>query len=260
MIEVPFHYAVGFAALFGATIGSFLNVVIHRVPLGQSVVRPRSRCPQCDWTIPAWANIPILSYAALGGRCWSCKARISLRYPLVEALTAAIFVTVLLVAPSYTRLIAHWALAAALIAIAFIDLDHQIIPNSITYPGIVLGLALSFFSSPPVPLDAFLGALVPAGMMFVIAEIYERRRGEIGLGMGDVKLVAMLGAFLGLQAGFGIMVLGSLLGLLHGLGMMLFAGAGRRTRIPFGPALCLAGLLHIYDPLLFPGLLERIVP
>ena len=140
MIEVPIHYALGFAALFGAMIGSFLNVVIHRLPLGQSIVRPLSRCPHCNWLIPAWANIPIVSYAALRGRCWSCKAGISLRYPLVEALTAAIFVGALWVAPSYTRLFAHWALGAALVAIAFIDLDHKIIPNSITYPGIVMGV------------------------------------------------------------------------------------------------------------------------
>ena len=257
---MPFHYAIGFAVLFGATIGSFLNVVIHRLPLGQSVVRPRSRCPHCSWMIPAWANIPILSYVALRGRCWSCSAPISLRYPLVEALTAVVFVGVLWVAPSYTRLFAHWALGAALVAVAFIDLDHKIIPNSITLPGIVIGMALAFVDPPPGPLDALLGVLIPAGLMFAIAEIYERRSGAIGLGMGDVKLVAMLGAFLGVQAGFGIMVLGSLLGIVHGLIMMLFAGAGRRTRIPFGPALCLAGLFHIYDPMLFPGLIERLLP
>ena len=257
---MPIHYALGFAALFGAMIGSFLNVVIHRLPLGQSIVRPRSRCPHCKWLIRAWANIPIVSYAALRGRCWSCKAGISLRYPLVEALTAAIFVGALWVAPSYTRLFAHWALGAALVAIAFIDLDHKIIPNSITYPGIVMGVLLAWIAPPPLPLDSFLGVLIPGGLMFLVAEIYERRAGTIGLGMGDVKLVAMLGAVLGLQAGFGIMILGSLLGILHGVAMMLFAGANRKTRSPCGPARCLAGLLHIYNPFLFPDLIARLLP
>ena len=247
--------AIGFAAALGCVIGSFLNVVINRLPLGQSIVHQRSRCPHCGDAIPSWLNVPILSYALLRGRCRSCHAAISLRYPAVELLTGVLFVLVLLLAPPGLRLLAHWALAAALIAVTFIDLDHQIIPNAITLPGIGLGLALAFAAPPPLWLDAILGVAVGGGLMWAISAYYEWRRGEIGLGMGDVKLVAMLGAFLGVQAALGVMVLGSLAGLLYGGGYIWLRGGGRRTRIPFGPALALAGLAH----LLWPDLLLRVL-
>ena len=244
-------YAVGFAALLGSVVGSFLNVVIYRLPRGESVVRPRSRCPHCGWMIPAWANIPILSYVALGGRCRGCRARISVRYPLVEALTAALFVALLWWSPSGLRLLASWGLASALVAVAFIDLDHQIIPNQITLPGIGIGLLLAFVAPPPLWLDAGLGVLLGGGLMWAVSALYEWRTGQIGLGMGDVKLVAMLGAFLGVEAAIGVMVVGSVLGLLYGIAMIARTGGGRKTRIPFGPALVAAGVLHLFEPRAF---------
>ena len=246
--EVPLAFAIGFSAALGSVIGSFLNVVIHRLPRNESLVHPRSRCPKCGDQIPGWLNVPILSWIALRGRCRCCKAPISPRYPAVEALTALLFVALALLEPLGARLVAHWALAAALVAVTFIDLEHQIIPNSITFPGIALGLALSFVAPPPGWLDAGLGVVVGGGLMWAVSAFYEWRTGQIGLGMGDVKLVAMLGAFLGVEAALGIMVLSSLLGLVYGLGYIATHGGGRRTRIPFGPALAVAGLVHLFVP------------
>ena len=244
-------YVVGFAALLGSVVGSFLNVVIHRLPRGESLVRPRSRCPHCAWMIPAWANLPILSYVALGGRCRGCHRRISARYPLVEALTAALFVALLWASPPGLRLLASWGLASALVAVAFIDLDHQIIPNQITLPGIGIGLLLGWVAPPPAWLDAGAGVLLGGGLMWAISALYEWRTGQIGLGMGDVKLVAMLGAFLGVEAAIGVMVVGSLLGLLYGIVLIARTRGGRQTRIPFGPALVAAGVLHLFEPRAF---------
>jgi len=249
--DVPVAYAVGFAALLGSVVGSFLNVVIHRLPRGESVVRPRSRCPACGWMIPAWANVPILSYLAVRGRCRGCRARISPRYPLVEALTAALFVALLWWSPPGLRLLASWALASALVAVAFIDLDHQIIPNEITLPGIVIGMLLALVAPPPLWFDALLGVVIGGGLMWGVSAAYEWRTGQIGLGMGDVKLVAMLGAFLGIEAALGVMVVGSLLGLLYGIALIVHRGGGRKTRIPFGPALVAAGVVHLFEPQAF---------
>lgn len=252
---MPLAYAVGMAAALGSIVGSFLNVVIYRAPRGESILRPRSRCPACGDPIPAWANIPILSWLALRGHCRHCGAAISLRYPLVEALTALLFVAVLWDAPSLARLLAGWGLVAALVAVAFIDWDHQIVPNWITFPGMAIGLALSFAAPPPVWVDALLGLVVGGGLMWGVAAAYEWRAGRTGLGMGDVKLVAMLGAFLGLEAALGVMVTGSLLGLVYGLAFIRAHGGDRRTRIPFAPALALAGVVHLFEP----GLVTRAV-
>src|SRR5262245_36081032 len=161
----------------GSAIGSFLNVVIYRVPRDESIVRPGSHCPRCQTPIPAWANIPIVAWLALRGRCRSCREPISPRYLLVEALTGAVFLALYLHDGLEPRLPADWALAAALIAVAFIDLDHQIVPNVITYPGVVLAFAVAWFLPPPwwisetVPFiaSAALGALVGGGMMLGIS-------------------------------------------------------------------------------------------
>ena len=249
--EFPPWLLVGAAFALGACIGSFLNVVAHRLPHGQSLVHPRSRCPVCLATIPAWANVPIFSWFYLRGRCRRCDAPISVRYPLVEAATAALFVLLMLrwleigLGP---RLLVDWLLASTLVAVSLIDADHRIIPNEITYPGIPLGLLLAWLVPGPTLIDALLGLVIPGGMLWALSEAYERLRGQIGLGMGDVKLVAMLGAFLGLQPALEIIVLGSCLGLVWGLFLIAFRGADRLTRIPFGPALASAALIQLFAP------------
>jgi len=255
-VELPESVLLGAAFAFGACIGSFLNVVIYRVPRDMSVVRPRSSCPHCEWVIPGWANVPVISYVLLLGRCRGCGARISPRYPIVEAVTGLLFVALLAHGGLDWQLPVRWALAAALLAVAFIDYEHHIIPNAITYPGIPLGLLLSFFLPAPDWREALAGVAIAGGMMWAISAFYQWRTGRVGLGMGDVKLVAMLGGFLGIQAALGTMVLGSLLGLVHGLVMIGVTRGGRHTQIPFGPALALAGIVHLFDPLLLPHLLS----
>ncbi len=246
----------------GAAIGSFLNVVIHRVPRRESIVSPGSHCPRCDTPIPAWANIPIVAWLALRGRCRSCREPISPRYLLVEVLTGAVFLALYLHDGLTLRLLADWTLAAALIAVAFIDLDHKIVPDVITLPGILLAFAVALLVPPPwwsssVPFIASsaLGALIGGGMMLGISRYYEwRHDGEIGLGLGDVKLITMLGAFLGLDSVLSVMILGSLLGIVHWASLRLAGKASRLTRIAFAPSLAAAGVLHLFFPSIVPYL------
>ncbi|MFQ5513076.1 MAG: prepilin peptidase [Myxococcota bacterium] len=246
----------GMVFVLGCTVGSFLNVVIHRLPRGESLVRPGSHCPRCAATIPPWANVPLLGYALLRGRCVRCQGPISARYPLVEALTGGLFLALFLRWGLTPVLGVYWPLGATLIAVTFIDLDHQIIPNAITIPGMGIGLASAWACPfPPGPVDALLGFAGIGGLLWGISALYERRTGRIGLGMGDVKLMAMLGAFLGLQATLGILVLGSLLGLGQAAVLLALHRAGRLTRIPFGPALAIAGAAHLFDPALVTRLL-----
>jgi leader peptidase (prepilin peptidase)/N-methyltransferase len=248
-----------FAFALGACIGSFLNVVVWRLPRGESLVRPRSRCPGCGAAIPAWANVPLLSYLALRGRCRACGARISLRYPLIEALTGAAFAAFLLVHGPGPRLLVDWTLASALIAVTFIDLDHHIIPDSITLPGMVAGLALALFA-PELGIgfrEALFGLLGMGGILWAVSAGFEHFAGKTGLGMGDVKLMAMLGSFLGFQGAVGVLVLGSLVGIVYGVAMIVALRSGRGTHIPFGPALALAGVLFLFEPDLLQRLLER---
>jgi leader peptidase (prepilin peptidase)/N-methyltransferase len=251
--------ALAFVFALGTIVGSFLNVVIYRVPLGRSIVTPGSACPHCEKAILAWANVPLLSYLVLRGRCFSCRAPISPRYPAVEALTGALFAAAWLWGES-GRLPLDWALLGALVAVTFIDLDHHIIPNAITLPGIPLGLLAALLwppadwtSGPLFLLSAASGMLLGGGMLWAIAAFYEWRTGQIGLGLGDVKLVAMLGAWLGLDAALGVIVLGSLLGIGHALALIALRGGGRKTKIPFGPALALAGALHVLWLVLLAG-------
>lgn len=256
--DLPLGYLVGFSFVLGTAVGSFLNVVVHRVPAGESIVRPRSRCPACSWSIPAWANIPVLSYLLLRGSCHSCGVRISPRYVVIELLTGALFAGLVVFGSTGLRIVPELGLASALIAVAFIDAEHQIIPNSITYPGILLGLLCAATLPPPGWLDALLGVVMVGGMMWGVSAAYEWRTGRIGLGMGDVKLVAMLGGFLGLQGALGSLVIGSFAGLAHGLVAMALFGTGRLTRIPFGPALAAAGILHLFVPDVLPRLLAAL--
>ena len=172
--QMPPALMIGAATLLGACIGSFLNVVIHRLPRGASLVWPGSHCPGCDAAIPWWANVPIVSYVALGGKCRSCGVSISSRYPLVEAATAVLFAALMIRALGSAtgvgpRLLVDWLLAATLIAVTFIDAEHQIIPNAITYPGIPLGLLLAWAAPPPGLTEAVLGLTIAGGSMWALS-------------------------------------------------------------------------------------------
>lgn len=247
---------VAFVFVFGAVVGSFLNVVVWRLPRNESVVRPRSYCPACGVTIPALWNLPLLSWLLLRGRCRSCKTAISVRYPLVELATALLFVALLLHQGPGLRFLADCFAGSILIAAAYIDGQHRIIPNELTLPAIPVGLAFAGFAPPPGLLEAGAGALVVGGLLWGIAAAYERFAGRMGLGMGDVKLVTMLACFLGLEATLGVLVLGSLLGIAQAVMVVVFRGGGRLTQIPFGPALAAAGLFHLVNPTLFPRLFQ----
>lgn len=232
--------------IFGAIIGSFLNVVIARLPRDESLVTPRSRCPRCEQALPWYDNIPFLSYIWLRGRCRSCHVRISLRYPLVEALTAFLFGAAVNRFGLSVDLAAALVLISSLIAITFIDLDHQIIPNEISLPGIPIGFLFGAFRPTVGPIDAALGVLAGGGILFLIAFLYEKIRGQEGMGMGDVKLLAMLGGFLGWQGVLTALVVGSLIGSLIGLTVMMLKGKSLRLAIPFGPFLALGALVHLF--------------
>ena len=256
----------------GACIGSFLNVCIYRIPADQSVVWPRSRCPGCGTIIAWYDNLPIFSWAWLRARCRSCHAPISTRYPLVEAATGGLAVLAFVrLGPTPSAAVA-FAFTAALLLITFIDLDHRFIPDEVSLPGIIVGLAASFLPGWPVPpTDALFGVLLGGGILWAVAWGYERMTGVEGMGFGDVKLLAMIGAFLGWQAIPGVLVVASIAGSIAGIGLMLSRGASRagrrvvkrfglgalpvfaqraarRTAIPFGPFLALGAVLALYHP------------
>jgi leader peptidase (prepilin peptidase)/N-methyltransferase len=257
-LDVPLPLLVAVAFAFGACIGSFLNVVIWRLPRGESLLWPGSRCPGCRTAIPAFANVPILSYLFLRGRCRACGVAISIRYPLVEALTGALFAALLFAHGPSARLLIEWAIASALLAVIFIDIDHYIIPNWITLPGLAAGLLISI-TAPSLGVgfkDAALGVLLAGGAFWLIAEVYPRLRGKQGLGFGDVKLVAMLASLLGTSAAIGIIFLGSVIGLAYGIPKLVLEKKGMDTRIPFGPGLAIAGLVFLFEPRLWARLVD----
>jgi leader peptidase (prepilin peptidase) / N-methyltransferase len=262
---------LGAAFAVGACIGSFLNVCIHRLPAEESVVWPGSRCPGCGTAIEWRDNIPLVSWLLLGARCRSCGATISSRYPLVEAATGALAVLALIRFGATPAAAIAFLFTAALLLITFIDFDHRFIPDEVSLPGILVGLAASFLPGGPTPLDAAAGAMLGGGLLWAVAWFYERATGVEGMGFGDVKLLAMIGAFLGWQAIPAVIVVASLAGSLAGVALIFarLRGAAvrrvarrlglravpaflqrtaRRTEIPFGPFLALGAVLALYRP------------
>jgi leader peptidase (prepilin peptidase)/N-methyltransferase len=238
----PTPFFIVFLTLWGLCIGSFLNVCIHRLPLKQSVVRPGSRCPSCGYALTWRDNLPLLSYALLAGRCRSCRAPISLRYPLVEAITAAIFLWHAAVFGVTALLGVRLAFACALIVLFAIDLEHQILPDRITLPGIVIGFASSLFL-PPGPVLSLGGILAGGGILWAIAEIWYRLRKVDAMGFGDVKMLAMVGAFLGLPLVLLTFVLATMMGGLLGVVLIASRRANMATAVPFGTMLAVAALV-----------------
>ena len=230
------------AGVLGLVVGSFLNVVIHRLPNEKSVVSPPSSCPACGSRIAPRDNVPVLSWIALGGRCRSCRAPIAVRYPLVELANGALWVLVLKAAPSWGDAATGAFLVSASIALLAIDYDHQILPDVITLPGIAVGLALAFVSVRRTPLEAALGALLGAGGLYLLAFTYEKIAGQEGMGLGDVKMLGMIGALLGPAGVVVTVLLGSISGSIVGIGLILTRGGDGKTRLPFGVFLALGAI------------------
>jgi leader peptidase (prepilin peptidase) / N-methyltransferase len=234
------------AFVFGLVIGSFLNVCIHRLPAGQSIVHPRSSCPGCGHLIRPYDNIPVLSYLLLGGRCRDCGARISPRYPLVELLSGGFAaMTVTRFGPGWEGVV-MFLLIAAFLVITFIDIDHRIIPDVISLPGIGIGLAASFAPGMITPLEAVIGMLVGGGSLFLVAWGYELLTHREGMGGGDIKLLAMIGAFMGWKGVLFTIFVASLTGTLAGVALMLRQRGGLKLAVPFGPFLAIGAIAYLF--------------
>ena len=267
---------------FGAMVGSFLNVCIHRIPAEESVVHPRSRCPKCETPIAWYDNIPIVSWLLLRARCRRCGQQIAVRYPMVEAVAGALAVLALVNLGPTAQGLSAFAFTAALLLITFIDLDHLFIPDEVSLPGIVIGLLISLLPGGITLADAFGGVMLGGGILWAIAWGYERLTGIEGLGFGDVKLLAMIGAFVGWQGIPLVILIASVTGTIAGM-LVIFSrrgragvrrvrrvlgpGAvlpflrrlGRTTEIPFGPFLALGALVVLYLPTQ-PGWLAMLAP
>lgn len=235
------------ALLFGGIIGSFLNVVILRLPKEEaSIVFPASHCPRCKAILHWYENIPVLSYLVLRGKCHHCKAKISLQYPVVElslALLSAALVQKFGLSVNYAG---YFLFIAALLVIIWIDLYHQIIPDVISLPGIVLGFIFSLVNPSLHWQSSLIGILAGGGVLYAIALFYFLWRKIDGMGGGDIKLLAMIGAFLGWQALPFVILASSLSGTFVGLLAMLKQKKGGQTRIPFGPFLSISALLYLF--------------
>jgi len=234
------------AFLLGAVIGSFLNVCIWRLPLGESVVYPPSHCPACGTHIRARDNIPMLGYLLLRGRCHSCGGRISLRYPAVELLTGLAAMLLLFHFGPSPTLAVYGMFVGALIVITFIDIDHQIIPDVISLPGIVVGVIFSALGYGVPLLDSVVGALLGGGLLYLVAVGYHAWTGREGMGGGDIKLLAMIGAFLGWRGVFVTLLLGSFTGAIIGIVLIVARGGDSRLPIPFGPFLALGAVCALF--------------
>ena len=226
--------------VFGLMLGSFLNVCIARIPQGLSIVSPPSRCPVCLTPIRWHDNIPVVSYLVLGGKCRACHAAISVRYPIVEIVTAvACMLQAWMFADQPVLLAARVVLTAVLIVLFGTDLDTQRLPNVITLPGIVVGLAFSVWA-PPGIIASLIGAALGAFILWAVRWLWRRLRGVDAMGLGDVKMLAMIGAFLGWRQVWVVLFLGSLAGALVGVALSLGRGRSLQTRLPFGTFLALA--------------------
>jgi leader peptidase (prepilin peptidase)/N-methyltransferase len=230
------------AVLVGLALGSFLNVVITRLPEGEPVWAGRSRCPHCRRPLSWCDNIPLFSYVRLRGRCRACGAAIPWRYPLVELTGGLMALALWRTVPDRLLLLAYGPFCLALVALTAIDLEHRLLPDAITIPGIILGLLLSLVLPSPSPAAAATGALVGGALFFGVGRLYEKLTGRRGLGGGDVKMMAMIGAFLGVWALPLVIFISAGLGTLTGLILVLAQGPGRRSNwrtisLPYGPFL-----------------------
>ncbi len=241
------HFIIIFSLAFGAIVGSFLNVVILRLPQeGGSIVFPASHCPRCKTPLSWYENIPIISYIFLRGKCNHCNNKISLQYPVVELLMALLSGAVFYKFGLSITACGYFLFCAALVVIIWIDIHHQIIPDIISLPGIVVGFFFSFVNSQVTWQSSLIGLLVGGGILYSIALLYFVLRKQEGMGGGDIKLLAMIGAFLGWQSLLFVIFFSSLTGTIIGLTAMAKQKKGGATRIPFGPFLSVAALFFLF--------------
>jgi leader peptidase (prepilin peptidase) / N-methyltransferase len=228
-------------SLLGLSVGSFLNVCVHRLPRRQSLVHPGSRCPHCGYVLRWYDNIPVVSYLLLRGRCRACRESIAIRYPALELATLLLFLVHGAVFGWSTLLVVRLLFACAMVVLFAIDLEHHLLPDVITLPGIVAGLLFSIVL-PPGIVDSLLGVLVGGGVLWLIGEAYYRYSGQEGMGGGDVKMLAMIGAFLGWKLVLVTLVLSSVAGSLIGVLVIAFRRGGMKYALPYGTFLALGAL------------------
>ncbi len=242
-----------FAFILGAVVGSFLNVCIYRLPGKESLVFPASHCPSCGYKIKPYDNIPLLSYLLLGGRCRSCKDRISMQYPVVELVNGLLALFLFIKFGISPTFFAMFLFCSSLVVIFFIDLEHRIIPDVISIPGIVLGFIFSFFIDDVYKTNEILGwsnsligIVVGGGSLMLVAYVYQLVTRKEGMGGGDIKLLAMMGAFLGWISVPFIIFASSLTGSLIGITLMMAQKKNSKLAIPFGPFLAFGAILYIF--------------
>ena len=236
----------GYVLFIGMCVGSFLNVCIFRLPEGTSIVHPPSACPKCGVAIRWYDNIPVISYLLLRGRCRGCQTTISIRYPIVELLSGLFaMITWLQFGTNFATPI-YFIFIAALLVITFIDIDHRIIPDAISLPGIPIGFAASFLLPGLDWVDSLIGIVAGGGILLSIAWGYHLLTGKDGMGGGDIKLLAMIGAFIGWKGVFFTIMASSFIGTVVGVVMMVRARKGMKMALPFGPFLSIGAILHLF--------------
>jgi leader peptidase (prepilin peptidase)/N-methyltransferase len=243
---MPLYLIEVFIFIMGLCIGSFLNVCIYRLPSSQSIVHPRSKCPQCGTPIAFYDNLPLLSYLWLNGHCRQCRARIGLRYPIVELLGGLFALATFLKFGLTVEALIYFAFIASLLVITFIDLDHRIIPDVITLPGIPICFAASFAIPTVTYRDALIGILVGGGSLFLVAWTYHLITKKEGMGGGDIKLLAMMGGLVAWQGVVFTIFVSSLVGTLSGLAVMLQSRKGLKQAVTFGPFLAIGCITYIF--------------
>lgn len=266
MFNLPGYFVGGFVFIFGLIVGSFLNVVIHRLPRKESLILPGSRCPNCSHPVRPYDNIPVLSYAILGGRCRDCRTAISPLYPAVELLVAILFLTLFIRNGLTPAFAAELVFVGLIVPLVFIDLEHKILPNLITYPGFIAVILLRVAAPDPEVLESTralfsmagwpdgavalvgsaMGALAGGGSLWLVRELYFRVRHAEGMGLGDVKMMLMVGAFLGWHLTLVTIFIGTVLGSLVGIALIKIRGGSLKLEIPFGVFLGPASLAAMF--------------
>ena len=246
MAELSSSFVATVAFLFGAAIGSFLNVCIYRLPIHESIVLPASHCRVCSTPLAWYDNLPLLSYLLRRGRCRFCQTPFSFRYFLVELVTALLAVVLVRRFGLTITTVGYFAFSAALVVITFIDLDHQIIPDAVSLPGAVAGVVFSLVSPALSLWSSLIGLVVGAGVLLAVALGYRVMTGREGMGGGDVKLLAMIGAFLGWRAVPFTLFAASFIGSIVGVTTMVRSKADSKLALPFGPFLSFGALCYLF--------------